>query len=304
VVAICNCPLSKNNIDWGFMQFTESFKYKASIDWIELEITTLENSNFNAMRNRFKAHFVEPINPSAGGSTNQFKFRIHNPQSWYALEKTIERVSLVKTISTVKIVAIEIAFDAYSINNDKKELQTKVAEFYKYMQNPVSTNHRLSGTGKTPIATSNLDQNIFRIESGMSVYIGNQATDSISQRIYHKTIDNNEILPVDFHRARYEVTFRNEGLPFQTIEQAKKYKFTRLTKWFQFRKIDEDASGIALLVTKARKQLGQINLKRKSGGGVRVYGVGTKADSLLNDIVYYKLRELTIRLHKLPVVRK
>lgn len=287
------------------MQKTENFKYKATIDWIKIEITTFKDSNFNSIRNLFKAYFVEPINPSAGGATNQFKFKIHDLSSWRTLEDMISQANSTKSISAVKILAIEISFDAFSINNNKEELLEKVAEFYKFNQNPTSENHRLVGSKKySPEDTGHLNSNIFKMDRGMSICIGNQDTDSISQRIYYKTMDNNANLPIELHRARYEVILRNENLPFHTIEEAKKYKFTSLAKWFKFRKTDETATGLAQLIPKAIKQLGKVNMKRRTGGGLIVNLWGTKADIALNQIAYESLRGLTIRLQKTRVMRK
>jgi len=210
-----------------------------------------------------------------------------------------------KPLASVCITGVEISFDAFSRNNDKDELIEKTAEFYWLLQKPSSQNRRTAGKHKgSTQQLLNHSSNIRRIAIGHSVYIGSQKEDLISQRAYYKTIDSNQLLPLDKHRARYEITLIGNACPFRTIEEAKAYKFTNLKAWFKFRKVKENLDSFNLMLTNARMQLGNINSPRKAGGGLKVHNTGTQADTTLNRIAYDKLRELTKRLRKTRVSRK
>ena len=194
---------------------------------------------------------------------------------------------------------MEVSFDAYSKKRDERALIEKTAEFYWLLQNPSSLNRRTAtsykGSAELPI---NHSSNIRKVASGNTIYIGSQRDDSISQRIYYKTTDSKKYLPIEEHRARYELTLKWDACPFRTIEEAKAYNFTNLRKWFKFRKIKNDLDGIEKLLMSAKMQLGDINISRLSGGGVRVHDFGTQADIDLNRIAYDRLRDLTKRLNK------
>jgi hypothetical protein len=290
---------------WSFMQKTDSFTYKASIDWIELEITTVNDSNFNSIKHLFNVNYVKPISPKGGGATNKFTLRIQDVTSWNMLDEIVNIVDSSKKLSSVLITGVEISFDAFSKNNDKQELIEKAAEFYFCLEKPCSKNRRLAGARKGSAEQPlRHETTIRKISEGNSIYIGSQNEDTISQRIYYKTKDNNKLLPIELHRARYELILVGDDCPFGTIEEARKYNFTELSGWFKFRKIIEDIDGLGLMLIKATRQLGQVNVKRLAGGGVKVNNCGTKADVYLNRIAYEKLRELTKRLNKTRVTRK
>lgn len=286
------------------MQMTENFKYKTTIDWIKLEVTTVEDTNFHAIKVLFRVNFVESINPKDGGAANAFRLVIHDVTSWRALIEKIELAKYVKPMS-ISIVGIEISLDAFSINNDKNGLIEKTAEFFWLLQNPCSKNIRAAGqyNGSAEQLTSH-SSTMRKIANQKSIYIGSQKDDTISQRIYYKTTNNRKSLPIDHHSARYEITLRENDCPFHTIEEAQKYNFAELASWFKFRKVREDLPALNLMLVNANRQLGSINTRRIAGGGTKVGNYGTSADSKLNRMAYNKLRELTKRLGKIRVVRK
>lgn len=276
---------------------TNSYKYKATIDWVEIEVNTVNDSNFNVLRMRFDSYYVKPINPKAGGATNKFTLRIHDVTSWNQIDCLIGDANLYTSIASVTIIGIEISFDAFHIFQNEDEVINKTAQFYWFLQNPSSINVRASGSYKgSSTQLPNFISAVREIKNGKSIYIGSQSKDSISQRIYYKTTDNNKILPIDEHRARYELILLRENCPFTTLSEARNYQFQKLAKWFKFRKIKENQTALQNVLLNATKQLGSINLPRRAGGGLRVNRYGTVADMQLNRLAYDKLRELTKRL--------
>lgn len=278
----------------------DEFKYKAVIDWIKIEITLTKNTNFMTLRRLFDLNYVEPIDAGSSGATNTFKFRIYDVASWSQLERIYNKINAQYQITSFIFTGVEISFDAYSKSQSKESLLDKTANFYWSLSKPCSNNKRVAGISKgSASAPPRLKALSRKILDGHTLYVGSQNSEDISQRIYYKTTDKNEDLPKELHRARYEITLKGKECPFKTIEEAKSYKLTKLAKWFKFRKIDDDAIGLLKTILKEGvNQLGQINMKRRTGGGMRVNKVGTKADVQLNSIAYEKLRELTIRLKK------
>lgn len=284
---------------------TENFKYNATIDWIELEIATVDKSNFQSMKRAAGIKFVEAINAEDSGASKNFKLKYHDITSWHVLEKIVDELNYIKPLSDVRISGVEISFDAYSIKNDRNELIEKTAEFYWFLQKPCSVNRRVVTSYKgSAEQLLNHQSTIRRIDDGYSILIGSQKDDLCSQRIYYKTIDSKTLLPIQEHRARYEITLIGDACPFHTIEEAKAYKFSDLKEWFKFRKIKENISSTNLMLTKASRQLGSINGRRRTGGGVRVNSYGTQANVTLNRIAYDKLRGLTKRLQSKHIPRK
>ena len=287
------------------MQNNNNFKYIATIDWLEFEIRTLNDSNFFSIKSLFKANYVVPINEKSGGATNRFRFRLQNIKTWYELNETFKTANYIQPIVSIFIVGVEISFDAFSISQDKEELIEKAAELFWLLQTPCSKNMRASGDYKgSSEQLTNHKSTIRKIRDGKSIYIGSQKDDEISQRIYYKTTDNSKALPIKEHRARYEITLLNDKCPFHTLEEASSYKFSDLANKFKFRKVKENSSILDLLLTNATKQLGNINIPRFSGGGLKVGNYGTKSNIELNRIAYNKLRELTKRLQKKRLTRK
>lgn len=284
---------------------TDLFAYKATVDWVELEITTTKPTTFLVIGFLAHVRYVKRINPGSGGSANTFRFRVHDVASWAQLEEIIAGINQYKPLhSTPLITAVEVSFDAFSKRQDADDLMEKTAEFYWLLQKPSSSNQRAASdyVGSAE-ALRNHKANLRLIRNRHSIYISNK-DDPISQRIYYKTTDNRRSLPVEQHRARYEVTLQHGACPFHTIEEAKTFKFTELAEWFKFRKPRPDLNEFNKIILNAQQQLSVHGQRRKSGGGIRVHNPKTLADTVLNRICYDKLRELTKRMNRKRLPRK
>lgn len=282
------------------------FTYKASIDWVEFYLYTKEPTTFSVIKKLSGAKYVQRLNEFPGGSATAFSLRVHDLESWVQLEKLLAHINEHKPLSFAPwFTGLEVSLDAFSKEQNEDDLIEKTAEFYWLLQKPSSTNHRASGADRfSAEAMRNHKANLRMIRSGKSVYISSQKDDRISQRIYYKTTNNKEVLPAELHSARYELTLQFGECPFRSLEDAKAYRFEKLAQWFKFRKLKPNLNDWDRMISEAQQQLSPHGVKRRNGGGVRIYNPKSMADTNLNKIYYDKLRELTSRMNRTRVTRK
>lgn len=282
------------------------FSFRSCIDWIELEIQTIQQTNSQTVRRKlYLLQYVEMINPGRAGESKRFRIRIQDPQSWKDIENWIKNVeSHFPFAIEPTITAIEVSFDAYSAGATEDYLHEMAATFYTFSASLVSNNHRFGGRQKGDVTGIFNTPQISRfLKSGRVINIGNRA-DSKSQRIYVKTKDggtgpNKPQLPVEQHRARIEVTLQGEALPFTSLEQAKAYNFTQLAKFFKFRKQkNTNYSPEALAALSHAPVRGTRAERRVTGNSYRLYATSTKADIELNARAYDALKGLTRSLNR------
>ncbi len=273
------------------------FNYQVSIDWIEFKIQTLEPTNFQTIRRLLAASYVQALTKTAGGSSNTFSLRIYDVTSWATLKRQFERLKSTKPIHALSISAIEISFDAYCNGPyNKTQLIKQTADFYFSMSKFSSANRRSASDFKGSADAVFSYTSITRaIENSRTLYIGNNF-DPVSQRVYFKITDKNAKLPASKHCARYEITLRDSACPFTNLDEASTFKFTSLAKWFKFRKLKEEISPIQTILSHARGHIGEVNVPRRAGGGLKKYPWTSQANTYLNNIAYEKLRSLTRRL--------
>lgn len=288
------------------MTETNLFTYKASIDWVEFYLSTKEPTTFSVIKRLSGAKYVKRLNEFPGGSATAFSLRVHDLKSWVQLEEILAHINANKPLSFAPwFTGLEVSLDAFSMEHKEDDLIEKTAEFYWLLQKPSSSNHRTAGADRfSAEAIRNHKSNMRKIPMGQSIYISSQKDDPISQRIYYKTTNNNAALPVELHSARYEITLQFGECPFRSLEDAKAYRFEKLAKWFKFRKLKPDLNDWDKMIIEAQQQLSPHGLKRRNGGGVRIYNPKSMADTNLNRIYYEKLRELTSRMNRTRVTRK
>ena len=218
----------------------KNFTYKASIDWMEIEITTTRPTNFWTIREIAGLCYVQPLNETEGGVATVFKFKIYDISTWNQLKSTLKRLTEHNPLaSEPRIIGIEISLDAYSKSNCEKDLKKHTAEFFRTVSNPlmINKNQRAAGKHKRSTEPVNLKiDNILQVDN-RSFYIASQKDDDAAMRVYFKKIDRSLVLAIDEQRARIEITLKNTECPFSTIEEAEHFKFEHLAKWFKFRKV-------------------------------------------------------------------
>lgn len=301
----------------------DKFRFEAVVDWIDVSIETVASTNFDTVRRHGGFHFVEPIDPNAGGGTRNFICRIQDPINITNVRRILDNLAKAVPLTTLddpKVAGIEISFDAYSKGASQNDLIEVAARFYKFLANPCSTNRRfpslpdLKEDGPPPIPYGFPDL-CRMIRNGRTIAIGSQKSgwwgkkDPVSQRIYFKTTDNGgksttadgkEVKP----RARIEVTLQGSGLPFNTLSESSSFKFTSLTKWFRWRTERPDLTPLRKLLTGCKPQIGERiepteesrekkRIRYRKSGGTVLYDDSTCADLALNDKAKGALKRLT-----------
>lgn len=278
------------------------YKYKAVIDFIQLDFKTAKPTNAFSVQRKMKLTYVEPLNKSAGGAASEFRFKFHDLTSWKQLEDCISNLKRHCELENEPTISgIEVSIDAYSNNMNKNELIEHTAQFCWKLAKPVSQIRRFSKTKAHGITNKNDLTN--KIIKGGVIYIGNQRNhaggkqDPISMRIYLKEKDKKIELNPSEHRARIEITLVGAACPFHSIADAKKYKLSNLNSHFTFRNFKQDLSPLDNIIINAIPTIAEKRRRSRIGGGTREFSRLTTADTKLNRIVYDRLRNLTRRLN-------
>ncbi len=306
------------------MKNYSNFKFMAVVDWIELEIQTATPTKFWRIRKAIKElPFVTPCDPVTGDAfprcfsntpTTLFRTRVQDPYCWLDVIKKSKEIAENFPLAAIpKVIAIEIAFDAYSKGASREELAELTARFHKYQTHPVSGNRRFSGRWKGDVeGLTAFDRTRRMISQGRVINIGNK-TDIQSQRIYFKTTDKGKLLPDFQHRARIEVTLKKVLPPVQIFSECTKMSFESYSRFFQFRTLKDGLDPITRIAAERTDQIGERKQRwrakkdRTGYSGDRLYSVATQADVALNNYARYALRELSRRwqsnTHEIPTGR-
>ncbi|MFZ3084936.1 hypothetical protein [Rhodoferax ferrireducens] len=118
----------------------EGFSFRASIDWIEIELTLIEPSQWHAVRRRaygvWGNLFVESL--ESDESSKKFRFRVQNPRSpdeFLRQLQTLARAGESLTEESVKITGVEIAIDARHPSNAPEILATAALYLLRHQAN-------------------------------------------------------------------------------------------------------------------------------------------------------------------------
>lgn len=284
----------------------QDYRFRAEIDWIGVKIRTLKSTNFQTVRNRLEAPYVETFDEGSGGAASEFHIKFYSPKNWQEIDRALERLTHDHPLAgPAEVTGIEIAFDAYSKRNDRKELAKMTSKFYRSLTRPVSENQRITPGKRGSVAAIPSPKILDRyVESGENIYIGNRDVPKenvddpngwMMQHIYLKETDKKEALPIVEQRARIEITLRGIALPHQLLDEWKSHLFTKESEYFKFRKPKKDLRWHQKTVIEHLSQYGS-RRKKRSGDRRTIYSSATLADKVLNGKAYDALRNLTNRL--------
>lgn len=293
----------------------KKFRFNAVIDWIELEIQTVNPTNFQTIKRhieRFgeKPPFVNAIDPGAGSAASQFRFKIQDPKNWQHVAAILNGVNddIPLLVASIKVKSIEVSVDAYSKNATYDELKKLTGRFYRYLTNPVSQNHRFSGKieGDVEFICSHMDVEKF-LALERNICIGNskdddsgfkkyKADDEYMQIYFKKTDNGGTPITVSDYRARIEIRLQGSKLPCSTLSEWRQFKFESLSPYFNFRIdnneiIEKAPEWYRKVVYSVVAQLGAIGANQR-----RKHSLLTLPDKELNNHVYEALRCLSDRM--------
>lgn len=280
------------------------YKYKAVIDFIEVEFKTVIPTNAFSIKRNARLTYVDPLDKGDGAAASHFRVKFHDITRWNEFEIMLNKLkSELQFEIEPFIYGVEVSLDAYSKNNDINDLIEHVVQFFWNHSNPVSNNRRIGKKGKGANAIESKEDLIRKIMKGGTIYIGSQKNgkghkkDPISMRTYLKEIDKKTKLNLVQKRARTEITLVGAACPFSSIEEARKYNFSNLNKYFTFRNFKGNLNPLESIIVNARPVIAEKRRRRRIGGGTRENSRLTTADTKLNRIVYDRLRNLTRSLN-------
>ncbi|QQC62778.1 hypothetical protein [Paraburkholderia ginsengisoli] len=302
---------TSNEMDYSHLRF------RAEVDWIEVEISTVTRTNFQTVKRALKATlsmlddrktFVEAQDEGPGGAASVFRFRLHDPEAWSFVASTLEQLERkFHFANPAKVTAIEVAFDAYSRTESAVELAEQAMRYYKFCTLVVANNDNcriyrdFRGSGASiPFHRGAL---VRRLSAGWQIAIGNK-TDDRYQHIYVKTTDENgTALPQADHRARIEITLRGDALPYRHVAEWADADFANdLSMSAKFRMMRPNLSLLQKLMLEdttiqvgERKQRWRVAKDRSGYSGERQYRTSTKADNILNGKARDAFRDLSRR---------
>lgn len=288
-----------------------NFRFKAVVDFVEIEIRTVRPSNGGAIKRNAKIAYAEAIEVGAGGAASIFRIKLYDLANHTGLLDEIERIEkLFPFTIPATITALEVAFDGYRKLTDENpatrhDLIVLAARLSFMLANPASVNrrvyHKYKGSGSAMPKT--LDSMIEFIGKGYNVAVGNNGNcvnDPISQHGYFADHDRgNYIEDESEHSARSEVRIVGNigslaGFQFQSLA---KHLYCRTEAGAlpnhspQLRELILKAQGSNLFSRKNSKRVAT----SKGGQGGTSKKFSTPADRKLNAIIYAKLRELSIK---------
>lgn len=277
----------------------QKFEYKAVIDFVEVRFRTKQSSNGFSIKRNVGFDYVRPLDKGPGSAANEYVVKVQDVKRWTDLEKFFNRLkSNYDLESEPTITCVEVSFDAYSKGATYDDMIEHVANYYWMLANPVSENRRFTlGRKGTTQGLGSRSYLLNRLRRSGTIYIGDHRYDQEGMRIYYKTTDKDSQLPMDKHRARIEITLRGDKCPFKTLEEARNFQFSNLTRYFKFRQLKDDVQGLNLIIADRTPVLGERKPRKRKGVGGYFYSAMTSADSVLNEIVYESLRKLTQRLN-------
>lgn len=278
----------------------DRFYFRATVDWIALEVRCKKATNAQTMRRRLGVPYVEALDFGPGGAAMHFRFRVQAPESWAEVVATVANIQ--NSINDVRVVGIEVAVDAYPVSLKDAWEMSEVAIYLRRGDcRPASDNARFAGRmgSRGEVASANtMNELESGFKKGKTLNVGDVSAPR-SQRIYIKTTDEGgRPLNPKEHRVRFENTmfaesFAELGLPTD-FNSWSAIDFGCLGTLFKFREMAEDSEKPLRAILDRIPQLGQRRTRRRRVGGTRLYGRGTVA-SPLNEVIRGKLRDLSRR---------
>jgi hypothetical protein len=303
-----------------------TFRFRAVVDWIEIQIQTEKTTNFQTVQRAFNEALCLPVglniwakahDANEGGGACHFSVRIHDVERHTDIESLLIKVCARLGLKPgFKINKIELALDAYC-----DDPATQAAHFYKFMTHPVSDNRRMYRAARDLPSfgvPNNFDSISRHLSEGWQIGIGNE-TDDRYQHIYFKTTDGVEIigwaidaesgkpkpikrakpLPPEEWRARNEIRLSGAALPCQTQEQWAAFRFEELAQYFRFTKLKDNLEPLIRTMADAADQIGEkrarLRVHEGRHSGTRLHSKAIQADIELNSKARNALRKLSAR---------
>lgn len=303
------------------------FKFKATVDWVELEVHTINPHPawrvWKAAAGAFSR--VTGLDPHSDNDikhtgaqgentpTTRFATRIQAPERFTAITAALNTIRDLCPVTPVTVRSIEVAFDAYrQPGTTDAELVEMVVTMLHQINRPSGTNDapRVYKQKGTPELRYGLKALRVPIQNGNTAMYGNKGDDFVV-RGYLKDYDTvtssdggtqrvNLSNPSDY-RARIEVRLQGRACPVRSLNELNSFRFESLARFFKFRQLSDNLTDLTALVAERSASLGSVinttgqkNEAYRNRGRLRKTKVASQA-SPLNERARDQLRKLTRR---------
>lgn len=281
-------------------------KIEVVIDWVEVEIQLGDRSNFWTVQDHLRDALqlpegskpgVDALDATETGSASAFRFRVQDPRCMNAVTEILAALGERFNIVTVRVVAIEVAFDTYRDGATKNELAEIVADRYRFSSRPPSKGchwllYRRKGERPMTIGRATRLGKLDNVETPRELVrcLADewQITDcedrdrpDIRFHGYVKAWNDGEAIADSAQWcARWEVTLRGSMLPIGNLQELGQFDFTKLAHYFSFCRFGDDVPRIVrhAFATTSVAQLGMKGSypRANRSGGTRLYA-GTRS---------------------------
>lgn len=284
-------------------------RFQAVIDWVDVRVTLAGPSQPRHVRNRIGRSlpqwgtppYVNAITEDTSGTARIFDFRVQNPTSPLQFMLDIQSVrrpgdpELIE--DDIQIIGIEVAFDGYTLTQDKAALATLTHHFVMHHARPPEGNARITEISHFRAAAAPRD-NLNAILNGWSINAGAPDADYraryyLKQHDTHFSHGAHAPLPLGQHRARMEITLQRSQLPFNTVDGWRKFKFESLARYFTLRQQTMPNSPLGVLMQREIACHGRPQVAGKQQGHRKSNRVWTKTDTCASEKIRGALRGLT-----------
>jgi hypothetical protein len=277
-----------------------SWKFKAVVDWMELEFETVSPTNFWSVKRRcgIEDHVVTPVNEGPGGAATVFRVRLQDVENVGHLREFARHLKGRLDLAADPVtVGAEISLDAYRQGASQAELAGVGAYLYKFntgrcekarFLGDVGTKGKVEGISHYKVVQS-------RLQDGRVLYVGDNGSPGAA-RCYVKTTNAGHDLEPGQWRARLEDILCPEDVPHRNIERWRGFRFESLQKRrFTFRKLKDDLDPALAWTLNTMAQIGEKKVRSRLDGSTRLFNTHTVADTELNSRVREALRSLSRR---------
>lgn len=290
-----------------------AFRFTAVADWIQVRVVTKAPTHpWVLWRQHDWASWVQSENPQPSGTATSFVITVQTPKNWAELKRHLDSLEAVRPLtSKPELTAIEVAFDAFSKDQDRSLLESMAVRLFRTTTKPVSDNRRAAGRSKHLAQGIPNHAAVRRVlGEGLPILVGN-VKDDLMQRCYIKMTDHAPLtleqraigadrptltkvdLPITQHRARSELRVQGAAIAKLGWSDWSRIDFADIREFFRYRIQSETGHPLIDKVREWQAQIGELK-----GPGRAKKGRSQKADIPLNRKAYDALRSLTEKMRR------
>lgn len=286
-----------------------AFRFRAVVDWLEVRVNLSRPTQPQHVRARIAqklphwgtAPYVRAETEASSRSARSFTLRVQDPRGPDAFMSDIREIARpgdpTITEADITIIGIEVALDAYHLDQDRDALVGLAHHFHSHHARPPAGPSRVTGPEGYGEVESNPTGFRRALADGYTINAGDRDGE-YRARYYVKEHDTRDTgryapLPVDQRRARMEVTLAGSLVPFVTVEGWRKFPFEKLARRLTLRQAIAPSTPMGKLLQTRAPRIGSPDDETVRQSHKRQHRVNTRADNAAYGKARDALRGLT-----------